>query len=190
MIYLVRHTQYENPNEIIPGRLPVSLTEAGENQAQRLSKFFENKNITKIFSSPVKRCIETSEIISNSKTPIELDIRLAEVLSALQGSSGENWREILYSNQKTLGGESPQDIYNRVSNFWENIQFNTDKNYIVCSHGDPLLFLYLYLNSEGPWLDLSSNEPEGYQAKVSVRIVLDSKENKIIDYIKNENLTV
>lgn len=190
MIYLVRHTKYHNPTEIIPGRLPVNLSEEGKMQAQRLTQYFENKDISKIYSSPVKRCVETSEIISNFNIPIEFDQRLAESLSAMQGASGENWREILYSNQEQLGGESPHDIYNRVSNFWRNVQFDQSNNYILCSHGDPLFFLYQFLTGENPWVDLSINEPEGYQKKGSVRIVKNSRENKIIDYMTNEDLDI
>lgn len=185
MIYLVRHAEYENPSGIIPGRLPVPLSDNGRKQADLLARFFENKNITQIFSSPVRRCRETAETISRNITPIVFDIRLAEVLSAMQGSEDEKWREALYSATNIIGGETPRDIYDRVASFWETTDFQKGKNYIVCSHGDPLYFLFQFLQSQQPFDNLSINEPVGYQQKASVRVIENSKE---LEYLENHEI--
>ena len=61
-IYLLRHCEYVNPNNIMPGRLPVELSEEGLNQAKRLRKYFMDKDIGMIYSSAVRRCKQTAEI--------------------------------------------------------------------------------------------------------------------------------
>lgn len=189
IIYLTRHTKYSNPNNIQPGRLPVELSEEGIKQANNLREFYRGKNVSRIYSSPILRCNQTAKIIADGKISIEFDVRLAETLSVAQGSvAAENWRKQLYSQVEELGGESEHDVQNRMADFWENAKFEDDKEYIVCSHGDPLLFLFQYLNGDEIYADLSVDEPEYYQLKGSVRVVeyRGKGDYEIVRYIENE----
>jgi broad specificity phosphatase PhoE len=52
-IYLLRHCEYENPRNILPGRLPLELSEVGIEKAEKLKKFFAGKNMIKM--SPRKQ---------------------------------------------------------------------------------------------------------------------------------------
>ncbi len=171
-IYLVRHAQYANPDNIIPGRLPVELSEDGIQEAKRLREFFADKNISHIYTSPVYRCSQTSEIIAAGELTVSNDKRLAETLSPLQGSKrkGPHYPN-LYEYISQLGGESPEDIQGRMADFWNTINFEDNKNYIICSHGDPLLFLFQYLQQEVSNSDSESSQAESYQSKGSVRLV-------------------
>ena len=67
--YLVRHAQYANPRQIMPDRLVV-LSKTGIAEAQQLARFFANKDIEMIYSSPVKCCQQTSQIIAAEQIPI------------------------------------------------------------------------------------------------------------------------
>jgi broad specificity phosphatase PhoE len=89
-MYLLRHCDYDNPRTILPGRLPVELSEQGKRRAQELQQFFADKEIAAIYSSAVLRCRQTVEIIADKKIPIFYDARLLETLSAYQGYWGEN----------------------------------------------------------------------------------------------------
>lgn len=142
--YLVRHAQYDNPLKILAGRLPVTLSEVGIGQAKKLSEFFFDKKIELIYSSPVKRCQQTSEIIANTVIPIEYDVRLAETFSPYQGYWELDWSHF-YGHHEELGGESPQDISLRMMDFWQSIVKKDEKNCIICSHGDPLYLLFAQL---------------------------------------------
>src|SRR5260221_3612882 len=86
-IYLVRHAMYSNPQNVVAGRLPLSLSEEGRAQAEKLNTYFADKNISKIYSSAVQRCKETSEIIVNGQIPLAFDRRILEGFSAAQGLS-------------------------------------------------------------------------------------------------------
>ena len=67
-LYVVRHGEtLENANNCLVGRLNSSLTNEGINQAKKVSEYFKDKNIDLIVSSPLDRCRQTSEIISNKK---------------------------------------------------------------------------------------------------------------------------
>jgi broad specificity phosphatase PhoE len=129
----------------LPGRLPVELTENGKKQSKKLCDYFADKNIFTIYSSEVLRCKQTAEIISGGKIPVVFDKRLLEVLNAYQGFWNTN-SKFAYSMRKILGGESNQEVQNRMTDFWNNVGFEKDKNYIICSHGDPILFLKFYLD--------------------------------------------
>jgi broad specificity phosphatase PhoE len=147
IIYLLRHAEYDNPRHILPGRLPVELSEKGKKQAEKLRDYFANRKIEKIYSSPVLRCKQTAEIISNGKIPIEFDKRLTEVLSSYQGYWIEDW-SYYCGSREIYGGETNIDVQKRMVDFLEKTPFENGKEYIVCSHADPIYFLIQYLRKE------------------------------------------
>lgn len=124
-IYLVRHTQYELSHGNLPGRLPVPLSAEGVAEAEKLRKFFAEKQIAKIYSSAVERCKHTAQIISNNSIPVEMDRRLLEGMSAYQGFwLKEQWH--FYNHLEDLGGETFEDIQHRMVSFFENTQWETE----------------------------------------------------------------
>jgi broad specificity phosphatase PhoE len=144
---------YDNPRSIYPGRLPVQLSEEGMEQAERLRKYFADKDIQKIYSSAVLRCKQTSETIADKKIPIQFDKRLLETFSAYQGFWGadfgtpEGWDEF-YAHQAELGGEVYEDVQKRILDFFHDVIQGPEERLIICSHGDPLQFLYLALKGD------------------------------------------
>jgi broad specificity phosphatase PhoE len=171
-IFLLRHADYENPYNILPCRLPFPLSESGIAALAKWREYFSCVKIERIYTSPVLRCVQTSEYISQNQINIVKDVRLAEVLSAAQGSILEKqWREELYGKVNELGGETQEEVQRRVADLWNSIVFGQDKNYMICSHGDPLLFLYQYLLDIPINQDLSINHPEGYLQKAGVAVI-------------------
>lgn len=147
-IYLVRHCEYANPDNIYPGRLPLPLSEIGRKRAEKLREYFLDKNISKIYSSSVIRCKETTAVISQGLIPVEYDVRLVETLSAYQGykvtgdlGGDEIWKEY-HSHRKELGGEGYMDIYNRAVSFFKEVAAKDEGNIIVSSHDDVLYTIY------------------------------------------------
>ncbi len=147
-IYLVRHCEYDNPRNILPGRLPVELSAAGRVRAAELQRFFADKEITIIYSSAVLRCKQTAEIISDGKIPIIYDQRLLETLSAYQGFWGESQSAEgfeFFLHKAELGGEGLVDIQKRMVDFWQEVTSNLQENILICSHGDPLMVLHHHI---------------------------------------------
>lgn len=144
-IYLLRHCEYENPRNILPGRLPLDLSESGRAKASQLTKTFADKSIGKIYSSAVERCKQTAEIVADGTIPVIFDQRLLETLSAYQGYWGENKTADgfqFFSHRQELGGEGLADIQVRMKSFWDEVTKDLTENIIICSHGDPLQVLY------------------------------------------------
>jgi len=171
-IYFIRHCAYENPRNIFPGRLPVKLSTQGIDQAKRLAKYFVDKKIEKIYSSEVLRCKQTSQIISDNKIPTEFDQRLLETLSAYQGYWFEKKEELdwklFFSHHKKLGGENLLKVQKRILSFWKELVEKKETQIIICSHGDPLYCLYLFLTNK-PLIDDLANTPEDFQPEGSIR---------------------
>ncbi len=173
VIYLVRHGQYANPKNIMPGRLPVELDEEGRAQLERARDYLADKHIARIFSSPVRRCEQSAEILSGGKLEIVYDLRLAETLTAVQGDdfTGE-WIQSFYSHVDKLGGESMPDVQARMVDFWKSLDFESGQNYVVCSHGDPLQLLYNYLLGDKSLLTTATEHAKSYQPKGSIRPII------------------
>ncbi len=179
-LYLVRHCSYDKSRTILPGRLPIPLSIKGKKEAYKLRRFFSDKKISKIFSSAVLRCQQTSKIISAGKIPIIYDQRLLECFSAYQGYWKVEWRHF-FGHRQELGGESHQDVQNRMIDFYKKTKFTSNKNYIICSHGDPLYFFYQYLTKQPLLKENKLNEepltPSDYQSTGSIlKINIYSKE--------------
>jgi broad specificity phosphatase PhoE len=192
-LYLIRHTSYTEKYRLLPGRLPVELSEKGIKEAEKLNRYFRRKSIEKIYSSAVLRCKQTSEIISDGKIPIEYDQRLLEGLSAYQGYwDPESWDQF-WGHRHQLGGESDSDIQKRVLDFFDTTNFEAEKNYIICSHGDPLYYIYQKISGVPPLAEIELGDevinPEDYQKKGSVRIIIRKNGNwTVADTINQDEL--
>lgn len=64
-IILIRHAEsYDNLKQIVISSLNKGITDEGKKIANRLAKQLENSRITSIYSSPLRRCVETAYILS------------------------------------------------------------------------------------------------------------------------------
>lgn len=169
LIYLIRHASTEwNEKQLWQGVVDTELSINGINQAEGIAKYFLDNDIKVdlIFSSPMKRALQTAQIIaSNIKFPIEeikTDPRLRECEIVLW--NGKNfdeikrdcfdeflaWQNNLHSSVK--GAESLGDVQKRMSDFFqENIVHFANKNVIIVSHAISLrMFIAKILNVVPP----------------------------------------
>lgn len=80
-LIIVRHGQTEaNVKDILQGRYNTPLTQEGFSQAERLAEFCLSEGISRIYSSPIKRALDTARIVSkNVHKEIETSDLLLEV---------------------------------------------------------------------------------------------------------------
>ena len=173
-IYFVRHCEYVDPDKLIPGRLPIPLSEHGKQHAQKLADFFQDKDISHIYSSAVLRCQQTSEVISRGQIPISYDQRLLEVFTAYQGHTFKDGIDfsLYYGHRKELGGEGYRDLQERMTAFFEDIKAKDEKQVMVISHGDPLYTLFCFLNKKPMGSEdqlIETKQTDEYPEKGSVR---------------------
>jgi len=76
-IYLIRHGEPElgiTRKHVCLGHKDIPLSHEGKKQAERLSRYFKDKDIDYFVSSPLSRCLETAEIIRDKSGNSELSI--------------------------------------------------------------------------------------------------------------------
>jgi len=147
-LFLVRHCQTDwNLNHKIQGSSDVKLNEEGLRQSSALASWFKQFKIDVVYSSPMRRAIETAEkIAKNFNLNVQSLTGLKELNhGTLEGESSidvwdrhgpllKKWIEDPMSI-KLPGGESIADLKERVWNSINEItKKDADKNVVVVGH--------------------------------------------------------
>ncbi len=162
-IFVVRHGETEaNKTGKLQGLTDSPLTENGARQASELAGKLSGTRFDVIFSSPLKRALDTAKIIAQEvKTDIQIEENLKEICYGdWEGrkksdlKSNELWQERTSDkyNFRHPGeyagspGESYADIYERVSTFFEGLLDGQYDRVIVVTHLGVLRNLKKYLD--------------------------------------------
>jgi broad specificity phosphatase PhoE len=128
IIYIVRHPETEhNKKGIIQGHADSLLTDRGKKVADKLGKLLKSKDINKIFSSDLGRCMQTSKII---KKRLKLNITPIKELRELNygdfnGEKNSIIREKFPLNNPNLilpNGESFNQMKKRIWIFIKHLK--------------------------------------------------------------------
>lgn len=160
MIYFVRHGETDlNKQKIFQGHIDEPLNEVGQNQAKMVAQKLKDEKFDYIFCSPFKRARGTADEINKfHNLEIVEDFRIAETnLGTMQGRSynQENIDEY-FANPKKFGGESFEDVYNRVKSFLDEKKKFKGKNILIVSHSGVNLFVNFYIKNR----DIKKDEVE------------------------------
>lgn len=146
-IYLARHGSINCGKEksyIGITDLPLSLE--GIIQAENLKKFFKDIDLEKVYSSPLKRCIETSNIILEDRYMEKILVEeLKEInMGEWEGKSFDYIKSFFSEEYNERGekidtfmppkGESFIQLQNRVIPVLEEIAKNSSGNILIVSH--------------------------------------------------------
>ena len=142
IIYFVRHGETEwNAAKRTQGRTDKPLNSAGRKQAEQARQQLSDTRIDAIFSSPLSRAVETAEIINEAfSLPITIEDALIERdhgwLEGLVIDAKERSRHWNYNDNPKDGGESPQDVFDRVHRFIDRLsQGYAGKSVLLVGHG-------------------------------------------------------
>lgn len=159
----MRHGQADNNvNRVLVGRhIESHLTERGRIQVKETAKLLKSMSISKIYSSPVTRAIETTEIVGEELgLDYEIDDRLYEI--DLGRLAGTNYDEVLnkYGNLflsfymgddsvlSNHGVESFTAVKSRVRDLLDQIMArhnNKQQNVLLVTHLDPIKAAISYI---------------------------------------------
>ena len=150
-LHLVRHCDVRNPDGVLYGHLPdFPLSEKGVKQAHALGRYFARSNARQIYSSPLERARQTSEIIASylDSVPITYTDDLIETRFGLylQGVPPKQvpWRRPLWLVHMVLPGllandESVPALAARVRRpLMQLLADHPGDGGICVSHGDPI----------------------------------------------------
>lgn len=148
-IYLVRHAEAEgNKKRVFQGSFDADISENGHRQLERLKERFKDIKIDAVYSSPLKRALDTAQAANFYHN---LPIITLDSLAEINGGhwEGVKWDDIpvLFPEENKAwvdepwkfapeGGESMRSVYDRI---WQAIldivKNNQGKTVLVTSHG-------------------------------------------------------
>ena len=106
-LILVRHGETVwNVEKVYRGRTDVNLDEVGIKQAELLGKHLSNWELETIYSSPLRRTIDTANIIARYQ---KIDIHIAEGLVDFD-----------YGEWQSLSEQRVKDLYPTLHDEWHN----------------------------------------------------------------------
>ncbi|MCY4146220.1 MAG: histidine phosphatase family protein [Chloroflexi bacterium] len=155
-LYLLRHGEVHNPENILYGRLPgYRLSAAGKAQARAAGEWLADKAVCAIYCSPMQRAQETAAIIANyvSGSMPTIDPRINEVHTPHAGQptaelAKGGW-DLYTGNQPPY--ETPQVVLERVLDFFDLVRKrHAGKTAAAVGHGDILVFPWLHAQGEAP----------------------------------------
>jgi broad specificity phosphatase PhoE len=148
IVYLVRHGEVNNPDNIIYGRLPnFGLTEKGIEQLTKTAEFLKKKEISELFSSPMHRAEQSATIIQRilNLDAITIVDQINEVRTSYQGqlfSDLDNLQSEIYLKPLYPTDETIEQIAKRMQDFLTHILKSfAGKHIVAVSHGDPIMVI-------------------------------------------------
>jgi 2,3-bisphosphoglycerate-dependent phosphoglycerate mutase len=145
-IYFIRHAE---PDYRIHNDMERPLTEEGKRSCSKVTEYLMDKKITKLFSSPYKRAIDTVQDFAKvSGLTIEAVCDLRE--RAVEEGWIENFSEFVHNQWKDFdyklkGGESLREVEARCIPALEAIlREKPEENIVIGSHGTAISTIIHY----------------------------------------------
>ena len=145
-LYVLRHGQTDyNLQGRFQGQIDVELNDTGIKQAYKTKKLLNNINFDIIVSSPLKRAIQTANIVSGNKI-IKIDNRIIErSFGTLEGKySISNYEEKI--NLYKI--ETFSSLCDRVYSFLDELKdsYNNVNNVLIVTHEGIAQIIETYFN--------------------------------------------
>ncbi len=182
VIYLIRHADVHNPQNVVYGRLPrFGLSQTGFREAETTARYLAGlTTLDRIYTSPMLRARQTADIIAwaqHPPTPVVISELLDEVRTSWQGHPNRDLmagKFNFYEPKKDPSDESIADVYERMAQMVQCILSEHPGQRIAClSHADPVMILKTGLR--GVELTRANIRGPEYPAKASITtIVFDS----------------
>jgi broad specificity phosphatase PhoE len=141
IIYLVRHGEVFNPQQIIYGRLPgFGLSDLGQEQVKAAAAALEPfAPFDVLYSSPLQRAQESAALLAKTiQLPVSIDERLAETdIGGFEGGGFDALPAPYVTESGVAGIESAASMRSRFM-AWATDALQQDASIVVVSHRDPI----------------------------------------------------
>ena len=159
-LYFLRHGDTGLPGRYI-GSTDAPLTQAGREQVRKTGRVLREKDVAKIFCSPLLRCRQSVEELN-----LPASCQFSELLQEIDFGrwEGKNFAEIVHSDKKLVdswvsdpksfsfpAGESLHSFTRRIATFKSELESMVENTLLVVTHGGVirhLLCLLLGLHME------------------------------------------
>jgi 2,3-bisphosphoglycerate-dependent phosphoglycerate mutase len=190
VLVILRHSQSTwNKENKFTGWTDVSLSNIGINESIQAGKILKNYNFDNVFTSNLKRTIETYNIIQK-EIDLNLLIRSSHSLNErdygdLTGKNKDELKEIYGEKQiqewrrsytsRPPNGENLEDVKIRAGNYFDSDikeLLDLNKNILIISHGNTLRALFVHFEL------YDSKSVESLEIPTGVPIEVDLKNKK------------
>jgi len=161
-LYIIRHGETDlNKQGIVQGRgVDPPLNDLGRKQALLFYKYYKNEPFEIIYTSTLRRAIETVELFIEKGIPWEKHAELDEIswgvfegqpvtpeFKLLYKKLQHDWKDG-YFNEKVRGGESPLEVSARQKQFIQYLLTKPERKILICMHGRAMRMFLANLLSE------------------------------------------
>lgn len=204
-VYLVRHAEaMGNIGGYFQGTTDCDVSPKGKKQLEALKERFKDIEFDAIYSSPLKRTIETAEAVNFYKNyEIKLDKGLIEINGGIL--EGKQWSEfpVTYKKEFDLwnnhpekfvaqGGESMQEVYDRITlTITKLAARNKGKTIVIVSHGCALKNFLCYAKGlpltefkNLGWLDNTSVTRVEFDTNLKPQIIFENDISHLSDKVE------
>ena len=139
-IYLIRHTQTATDPGLCYGQSDVALADSFADETTNLhDKLPEFDEDCSVFSSPLTRCLQLAQTISDTVTT---DARLQELnfgdwegqrFDAIEADILQHWTDN-FVTAAPPNGENFEDLYRRAGDFWQDLLAVDAEQVLVITH--------------------------------------------------------
>lgn len=143
-LILTRHGKTkENVARVILGQNPGELSDEGVQKATELKKKIDHFNVDIVYSSDLKRCVDTANILTSSMNcEIKFDPRLREINFGEHQGKPYSVVKSHHISQMDLpfpNGESNNQLIKRViDSINDMLRYHHNKTILVVSHSGPI----------------------------------------------------
>lgn len=148
LLFIIRHGETDlNKQGIVQGRgVNPGLNALGKKQAKLFFDHFKREKFEKVYTSTLRRSIETVEPFINMGLRTEARSELDEISWGVHEGTESHPFRIEYHqllkrwnegklNDTVKGGESPLDVQARQNHFIEYLQKQKEEKVLICMHG-------------------------------------------------------
>ena len=154
MLFITRHGETDwNLYGKVQGKADILLNNRGIEQAKETMSILKEESIDFIICSPLKRAIQTAEIINAEKNvPIIFEERISERdFGEFEGMSKNDFDfQAFWNYEKNVTYEKAENIkvfFNRIFLFLEDIKKKyKDKNILLVTHGGVSIAVNSFFN--------------------------------------------
>ena len=141
-VYIIRHGESENNfKKLWTGWLNIPLTEKGEQDAKKAREFLKTVNFDKVFSSDLKRAIDTTEIAlpeyKYETSPLLREINVGNIAGLpVSTLTPEERASAVINGYSAYGGETKAEITERIRLFKKELEgMSFERVALVCHAG-------------------------------------------------------
>ena len=153
ILFAIRHGQTQaNVEELLYGQLEYPLTEEGKRQATALQPLLSRFVFDRVYASDLERAINTAKLAIPGCEPIQTpclrEYDIGSIAPIKRTDFFANYKHLL-GDYRTVGGESSEDVKQRLRAFLDQLEADPQPYVAAFSHSGTIKCLLRMVLGEG-----------------------------------------